>query len=68
MQWLRTMGREIYGLFVEDSSFATALVAWIVVACIALRFLHVGHWGGPVLFLGLAATLVESVLRSSRKR
>ena len=68
MDWLRSMGREVYGLFVEDGSFATVLVAWMGIACVALRFLRVGHWGGAVLFAGLAFALAENVLRTSRRR
>ena len=68
MQWLRSTVREIYGLFVEDGSFAAGLLAWMLVACVALRFLDAGHWGGPALVLGFAAVLVESVLRTARRR
>ena len=68
MRWLRSIAREVYGLFVDDGSFAVALLAWMVAACVMLRFLHAGHWGGAVLFAGLAGILAENALRSSRRR
>jgi len=68
MQWLRSSVREVYGLFVDDGSFAVALLVWMMVACVALRWLHAGHWGGPVLVVGFVAALAESALRSSRRR
>ena len=68
MQWLRLTLREVYGLFVDDGSFAAWLLVWMVVACVALRFLHAGYLGGPALALGLAVVLAESVLRTARRR
>jgi hypothetical protein len=68
MRLLRSIAREMAGLFVDDGSLAVALLVWMVGGTIAVRLLHVGHWGGPVLAAGLAAVLVENVLRSSRHR
>jgi len=68
MRLLRSIAREIAGLFIDDGSLALVLLVWMVGGTIALRFLHAGHWGGPVLALGLAALLMENVLRSSRRR
>ena len=68
MQWLRAVWREIYGLFVDDGSFAVGLVAWMVIAGGALRQLHGGHWGGVALFVGLAGVLGENALRSAKSR
>lgn len=68
MRWLKSTVREIYGLFVEDGSFAVALLAWMIAAGIALRFLRAGHWGGPALFVGLVVVLAENTLRASRSR
>jgi hypothetical protein len=67
MRLLQSIAREIAGLFVDDGSLAVALLVWMVGGTIALRWLHVGHWGGPVLAVGLAAVLLENVLRSSRR-
>lgn len=68
MQWLRSVVREVYGLFVDDGSFAAALLAWTLAACLGLRMLHAGGWSGLVLFIGLAVVLAESTVRASRGR
>ncbi len=67
MRWLRSIMREVYGLFVDDGSLAAALLVWIVIAVTGLTLLHAGHRGGPVFFAGLAVVLVENVLRASRR-
>jgi hypothetical protein len=67
MQQVRAILREIYGLFVDDGSFALALLAWMVIGGGALRLLHASQWGGPALFVGLAVVLVENALRTSRR-
>ncbi len=68
MQWLRSIAREVYGLFVDDGSFAVALLAWTLMACATLRWPHAGHWGGPILVVGFVVALAENALRSSRRR
>lgn len=68
MRLLRAIAREIAGLFIDDGSLALVLLVWMVGGTIALRFLHAGRWGGPVLAVGVAAVLMENVLRSSRHR
>jgi hypothetical protein len=69
MSWLRTMAGELVGLFVDDGSFAVAVLAWLVVCWLALPRLP---WSpgmeGALLFVGLALILVESVWRRTRKR
>ena len=67
MGWIRSIVHEIYGLFVDDGSFALALLVWMIVACAGSRLLHAGRWGGPVLVAGLVALLAENALRASRK-
>jgi hypothetical protein len=69
MRWIKSVVREVFGLFVDDGSFAIAILAWLVVVVVALpRAGAAARWAGPALFAGLAAVLVESVLRSSRHR
>jgi len=67
MRWLRSMAREVWGLFVDDGSFAGAILAWLAVAALVGPRLD-SRWAGPVWFAGLAVILVESVVRFSRRR
>jgi hypothetical protein len=68
MNWLKTIFREIFGLFVDDGSFAIAILFWLAL----VKFLtpHLGlyaRWSGVILFLGLAAILVESAARFAKR-
>lgn len=68
MNRLRTIAREILGLFVDDSSFASAIIAWLLLAwLIATRWPGLGRWSGILLFAGLALILIESAARSARR-
>ncbi len=67
MKWLRSIVREVWGLFVDDGSFAAAIVVWLAVSVLVLLRVAAG-WAGPVWFVGLAAILIESVLRAGRRR
>ena len=69
MIWLKSIVREVLGLFVDDGSFAMAIVVWagIVVLVLARVTLH-ASWTGPALFSGLAFILIENVVRTSRRR
>jgi len=69
MSWLKSIVREVVGLFVDDGNFAIAILVWLAAAAVALpRVTARAHWTGPILFVGLALVLVESVLRFSRRR
>jgi hypothetical protein len=68
MHWIRTTLQEIFGLFVDDASFALAIVAWLVfLLTLAHKTRTPAVWQGPILFMGLALILIESVLRAARK-
>lgn len=55
MSILRRCLREIWKLFVDGSGATTLLtIAWIAAACVILRYLSIGAWSGPILFLGVA--------------
>ncbi|HZY74471.1 MAG TPA: hypothetical protein VFE22_15290 [Edaphobacter sp.] len=69
MKWITKILREIFGLFVEDGSFALSIMVWIAVV----------YWTAPhldlapavtttIFFVGLALILGESTLRYSRRR
>lgn len=68
MSWLKTIWDEFFGLFVDDVSFAVAIVVWLAVAHVLFHMdLVAAPWRGPLLFVGLAAIFVENTLRRSRK-
>ncbi len=67
MRWLGTAWSEFIGLFVDDGSFALAILVWLLVAWLALPRLPLPPpWPPVILFAGLAAILVESAVRRSR--
>jgi hypothetical protein len=69
MHWTRSIARELLGLFVDDGSFATAILIWAAVVVLVLaRVTHHAAWTGPTLFTGLALILIESTLRYARRR
>jgi hypothetical protein len=67
--WLKTIFQELFGLFVEDGNFALAILAWLAILWLVLPRLPVlGAWQAIILFVGLIAILIESVLRRSAQR
>ena len=69
MRRLGAAWSEFIGLFVDDGSFALAIVAWLLLAWLVLPRLPVPPaWPPIILFTGLAAILVESAVRRSRTR
>lgn len=68
MHWIRTVAAEIFGLFVDDGSFAVAILVWVgLVALILPRADIPTAAKGPVLVVGLVAILVESATRRARR-
>jgi hypothetical protein len=69
MRWVKSIACEVWGLFVEDGSFAAAILTWLGLTVVVLpRVAAAARWGGPALFAGLALILIESVLRFGRRR
>lgn len=68
MKLLRTILREIAGLFVDDGSLALAIVIWVAAVALCLRLHADPLFGALLLLLGLAGVLAENVRRSARKR
>ena len=64
---VRSIVSELISLFVDDGLFAAALLVWVVVIGFLLPELGVasGFWRSVTLFAGLAAILIESVMRRS---
>ena len=69
MCWIRSIFREILGLFVDDGSFAIAILMWLGVVWLLLpRFGLWLQWRGPILFAGLGLILVENTMRYARRK
>jgi hypothetical protein len=69
MPWLKSIAREVFGLFVDDGSFAIAILACVALAIFVLpRIAPAARWTGPALFAALALILIESALNFSRRR
>lgn len=69
MSWIRSIVREVVGLFVDDGSFAMAVIVWLALAGFVLPRLRLrGHAAGVILFVGLGLILLESVLRFSKRK
>lgn len=68
MSHLKSILTEVIGLFVDDGSFALAVVVWLGLAWLVLPQLHaLDPWTGILVFLGFSGVLVESVLRRARR-
>ncbi len=69
MTWLRTILREVFGLFVDNGSFALAILAWIaVVTLIFPRMGWLPQWRGLILFCGLSLILAGSAVQYARQK
>jgi hypothetical protein len=79
MKWIRTVMREIYGLFVDDLRFTVSILAWLGVAWLGVAWFGAAEaarmqpgrlpWLPAVLlFTGLGGILMESALRFARRR
>jgi len=63
MQTLKTIARELFGLFVADARFTLVLAAWIAIAGAIPVFLeHSPGAGALLLFAGFAVILVENLV------
>ncbi len=68
MNWLKAIGREGLGLFVDDGSLAAAIIVWLGLCWVGRSLTTLPeHWQGPILFAGLASILVENTLRRARR-
>jgi len=69
MRWLKTILAEIFGLFVDDISFALAIIIWLGIIRLGLPRLNLAAaWNGAILFAGLATILAGSALRRASRK
>lgn len=66
MNWLRKSLAELWGLFVDDSSFATALIVWVLAAIFLFPHVLPRRWAGAIFFAGVVAILLENTARAGR--
>ena len=68
MNWLRTIVREIFGLFVDDGSFALLILLWLALSIFLFpRMGLLPRSRGFILFGGLATLLLASAIRYARR-
>lgn len=68
MGWMRSVAREIIGLFVDDGSFALAILLWLGLMGLAASHIRFGVPGGMILAAGLLLVLLENLVRSARRK
>jgi hypothetical protein len=67
MPWLKAIFRELFGLFVDDDSFALTIIVWLGIGRWVLpRLAMTTACAGVILFAGLAVILSENTWRRAR--
>lgn len=67
MNWLTTIAKELFGLFVDDWGFAVPIIVWSAAAWILSFYIEQPGWAGVILFGGLALILIGSAIRRARQ-
>lgn len=68
MNWIHGAAKELFGLFVDDVPFTLTIVVWLGAGYTFLPRVGLDAiWDAPLLFLGCATILVESVRRAASK-
>jgi hypothetical protein len=66
---LSAIVKELFGLFVDDGSLALAILAWVGLTSLLVLWLRIdGQWMGLLLLAGLAAILIENVVRRAGRK
>jgi hypothetical protein len=66
MNLIKTILKGIFGLFVDDGSFAVLIVAWIVATwLLSFKVMQTPEWGTLLFFVGLIAILLGSTASRS---
>ena len=68
MNALKTILDELVAMFVDEGVYAGAIVAWLLVVAVLVRFTTIApNIAAALLFLGLAAILAHGAWRKARK-
>ncbi len=67
MNILKTAVQELWGLFVEDGSYAVAIAVWLLFCAALLPHFGAANWRAPLLLVGLLLILLENVARSAKR-
>ena len=68
MRWIKTIAAEAFSLFVDDGSFAIAIIIWLAaIYLLSVHLLRGVGWSGVVLFAGLSVILLWSTIRRARQ-
>ena len=69
MKWIKTVIREIFGLFVDDDAFALAILIWLGLMRWITSRLNLPSTAIAIFFFaGLALILIESTARYARRK
>lgn len=69
MKGIQKLFMEIFGLFVDDGPFATAILVWLGLShWYASRIHPPAPWSGYILFSGLAIIVLVSAVHFSMKQ
>jgi hypothetical protein len=69
MNMIRAGLASFIGLFIDDGSLASAILALIAVATLAVKAAWIAPLGGGILLLaGCIVVLLESVYRAARRK
>ena len=68
MSWLRTVVKEVWGLFVDDGRFALSILAWLVVGWLLPRVGLPPVLASLLFTAGFAALLTMSALARAGRR
>jgi hypothetical protein len=68
MSTLTAIFQELVSLFVDDGTLAATAVVWTAFCGLLLRIVPAGSWDGPILFIGLAAILIENARRGAKAK
>lgn len=68
MNWIKMIATEVFGLFVDDLSYALVILAWVVIAGLVLPHLGIPTVAeGPVFFLGFLVLLAAGAVHKARQ-